>query len=122
MLKKKYMTNALLFRYLCIHIRTRTLKNIRYVSDRNIQNSRLWSARLTLSGPRFFRYRKDLRFFWKLVGRILYMHICYHKVFLTKFSVLRVLGLKKASKFDPSQKFQKPKPLFLNIFQKFLQK
>ena len=35
---------------------------------------------LTLSGPRFFRYPKarDLRFFWKLIGRILYMHICYH--------------------------------------------
>ena len=44
---------------------------------------------LTLSGSRFFRYRKDrglgrgwisppLRFFWKLVCRILYMHIRYH--------------------------------------------
>ena len=72
---------------------------------------------LTLSGPRFFRYC-----FWKLVGRLLYMHICYHLILLKKFSVLRVLGLKKASKFDLFQKFQKLKSSFLNIFQKFPQK
>ena len=37
-------------------------------------------------------------------------------------SVLRVLCLKKALKFDLFQKCQKPKSSFLNILQKFLQK
>jgi len=36
-------------------------------------------------------------------------------MFLNKFSVLKVLGLKKASKFDLYQKCQKSKSSFLNI-------
>ena len=60
--------------------------------ERESQGNISYKNVLTLSGPRFFRYRKErgggrrgvgippppLWFFWKLVGRILYMHICYH--------------------------------------------
>ena len=51
-----------------------------------IQRKKKKERALTLSGPRFFRYRKD-----RGGGG---------------FSVLRVLGMKKASKFDLFQKCQ----------------
>ena len=56
---------------------------------------------LTVSGPWFFRYLKDrgggvdspppppLQFNWILVGRTLYMHVCYHETFLKRCPVLR---------------------------------
>ena len=53
-----------------------------------------------------------LRFFWKLVERILYMHLCYHNIFYQLYIVLRVLGLKKASTFDLFKKNVKPKSSF----------
>ena len=55
------------------------------------------------------------------IKRFFYIHRAYPQFFCL-ILVLRVLGLKNASKFDIFQKFQKPKSSFLNIFQKFLQK
>ena len=78
---------------------------------------------LTLSGPRSFWYRKGRgggldsnppSILLKVINT-LYAHIL-PLFFFKQFSVLRVLGLKKASKFDLFQKFRKPKSSFLNIF------
>ena len=70
---------------------------------------------LTLSGPRFFRYRKDRgggvfhppfdssKNWWVEYSICTYATI---KFFWNFFSVLKVLGLKNASKFDLLQKCQ----------------
>ena len=57
----------------------------------------------TIPGPRFFRYRKDRFLNFPL-------NLCLKKV-------LKVLGLKKTSKFDLFKKYQNQNS-FLNIFQK----
>ena len=68
------------------------------------------------SRPRFFRYRKN----WYVEYSIcIYATIWF---FLKKFSVLRVLGLKKASKFDLFQKCQNQNLHFWIFSKKFLQK
>ena len=57
--------------------------------SRNITDKFLWTLFFYPLRATLFRYRKDrgrrgciptppLRFLWKLVGRMLYMYICYH--------------------------------------------
>ena len=52
------------------------------------------------------RFSRPITYIENGIIRFLYIHIAYPKFWLKKISVLRVLGLKKASKFDRFQKFQ----------------
>ena len=102
-----------------IHLLSRKLRLIIH-TRKLISNTRIF---LTLSGPRFFRYRKDRG------GRGGFqppfdssenwqVEYCICTYATKKISVLRVLGLKKASKFDLFQKCQKTKIFIFEYFSK----
>ena len=66
----------------------------------------------TVSGPRFFR------FFWKLVGRILYTHIYYHYFFLKKNISFDGARPEKGLKIWPFSKMSKMKIFIFEYFSK----